>query len=186
MEIALRIITGGILSFFVPLLINVIIRSKMPKWEKWEMENEQEAKSKNYVKLDKNFYMFFLVACIIVNLTGILIVALPKLITKYIGFSYIVILIIWWAMLIFDDTMLCLMCTQATYDDEKIVVKKVFCKPKEYYYSDIVDYTVKGNLKVKTTKGNFLLFNLCAGTSSLRDLIIRKCNNPMRHSNTDK
>ena len=66
------------------------------------------------------------------------------------------------------------MFTKATYDDEKIIFKKIFRKPKAYYFSDITSFTKTGNLKVVTKNGSFMLFNALSGTNSLRQLIAEK------------
>lgn len=62
----------------------------------------------------------------------------------------------------------------ATYDDEKITIKKLFSKAKGYYFADIISFTKTGNLKVVTKNGKFMLFNALSGTKSLRQLITGK------------
>lgn len=170
MEIVLRIITAVIISVFVAEMIDLLL----PKFRKRETLNEQQAALEKKVKLSRGLFITFLTLLIFVNAIGILIVALPKIITEYMGFNYIVTILIWWIPLVFDDIIGYFLFTQAVYNDEKIVVKKLFSKPKTYYFSEIVSFSQTGNLKVKTSSGSFMLFNVLAGTSSLRKSIMQK------------
>lgn len=111
---------------------------------------------------------------IFTNIIGILIIALPKVIIEYLKFNYVATLCVWWIPIILDDVVFYFMCTTVKYDDDKITVKKLFHKPKEYYYGDIISYTKSGNLKVITKNGSFTLFNAFAGTNSLREIIAKK------------
>lgn len=170
MEIAFRVITGFMVSVFAAMIVDLLL----PKLKKSEAENERIAKSKKYVKLSKKFFAVFLALLSFVNIVGVLIIALPDVVTDYLRFNYTVTILVWWIPLIFSDAMGYFLFTKAMYDDEKIVVKKLFFKPKAYYYDDITDFSQSGNLRVVTSKGKFVLFNAFAGTSSLREFIKQK------------
>ncbi|MDE6585984.1 MAG: hypothetical protein K2K80_04830, partial [Clostridia bacterium] len=157
--------------------IPIVSSALFPIFLKREIANEKIAKEEKSVKIDKKFFTVFLSLMIFLNLIGVLIIALPDFVTEYLEFNYIATICVWWIPIIFDDVVFCLMCTKATYDDEKMIIKKLFRKPKVYYYSDIISFSKTGNLKVTTTKGNFTLFNAFAGTGSLREFIAVKREN---------
>ncbi len=169
-EIVLRVIT----SFIASISASIVCAILTPIFLKREKANEEKAKSEKSVYVSKKFAIVFIALLIFINVIGVLIVALPNVITEYLEFNYVTTICVWWIPMIFDDVVMLLLFTKATYDDEKITVKKPFCKPKVYYYSDIISFTMTGNLKVVTTKGKFMLFNMLAGTNSLRQLIAKK------------
>ncbi len=171
MEIALRVIT----AFLVGISTSIVVSVLYPIFLKREKANEEKAKSENRVYFSKKMTAFFISILILINITGILIVALPDVITEIMGFNYIATICVWWIPVILMDIYYSLILyTHAIYDDEKIIVKKIFRKQKTYYFSDIISYTKTGNLKVVTTTGKFTLFNIYAGTNSLRQLIAEK------------
>lgn len=170
MEVALRVVTGFMVSIFAAMIGDLLL----PKLRKSEIEKERIAKSKRFVKLSKGLFAVFLTLLSVVNLVGVLIIALPDVVTVYLRFNYTATILVWWIPLIFNDAAGYFLFTQATYDDEKIVVKKLFSKPKAYCYDDITEFSPSGNLRVVTSKGRFVLFNAFAGTSSLREFIEQK------------
>lgn len=177
MEIALRVLSGILVSVSISIIVELIVIKKLyPKLKKREDDTEQKAKTTKTVKLDKRLSIIFISLLVFVNIIGVLIIALPKVITEYLEFNYIATVCVWWVFVIFEDVFCYFIFMQAAYDDEKIIVKKLFFKPKEYYYSDITYYSKKGNLRVKTPKGSFVLFNALAGTQSLRGVITQKLN----------
>lgn len=170
MTIALRIIT----QILVAISVAFVIRHMLPKWKKREAEGESEAKEERTVKIDKRLGRTFISLVIFIDLVGIFIVAFPKVIVNYFEFNYVATVIIWWIPVTFDNVVLYFMMTEAKYDDTKIIVKKAFAKEKTYLICDIIDFSRKGNLKVKTKNGNFVLFNTFYGTASLRNFLIEK------------
>lgn len=170
MEISLRIITSFLISISASILAEILY----PIFLKKEKENEEKAKEEHSVHFSKKLARVYIGMLIFLNIIGILIIALPKVITEFLEFNYVATICVWWIPIIFDDVVACIFSTKATYDDEKIVVKKLFRKPKVYYYSDIISFTKTRNLKVETTKGKFLLFNSLSGTDSLRKVIAEK------------
>lgn len=170
MEIALRVIS----AFLVGLSTSILGSILYPILLKREKVNEEKAKSEKIVSISKKLAIALVTLLIFLNIIGILIIALPNVIVEFFEFNYIATICIWWIPIIFDDVVAYIIFTKATYDDEKITVKKLFHKPKVYYFSDIVSYTKTGNLKVVTIKGKFTLFNALAGTNSLRQLIAQK------------
>lgn len=171
MEIALRIIGGLIITFTCSIMLDWLI----PKFKRKEQVDEATAGKNKTVKLSKELTELFAVSIPLLNIVAIIIVAAPVLITEYMGMNYIVVLCVWGAMTLFNDIMMFFLFTKATYDEEKIIVKKVFRKAKDYYYSDITYFSPVANLRVKTTKGSFILFNAFAGTASLRAVLFEKC-----------
>lgn len=171
MEIALRIIGGLIIAFACSIMLDWL----MPKFKRKEQADEATARQNKTVKLGKELSELFIIVVPMVNIVEIIIVAAPILITRYMGMNYIAVVSVWSAMTLFNDIMMFFLFTKATYDDEKITVKKVFRKAKEYYYSDIIYFSPVANLRVKTTKGSFILFNAFAGTASLRAVLFEKC-----------
>ena len=171
MEIVLRVITGVLVSISTSVICGILY----PVFLKREKANEKKAKSENRVYFSKKLAAVLISIMIFINIVGILIIALPDVITEIMEFNYIATICIWWVPVIFIDIFYPLiLSTNAIYDDERITVRKLFRKPKVYYYSDITFYTKTGNLKVVTTKGSFTLFNMFAGTNSLRQLIAKK------------
>lgn len=170
MEIALRVISAFLVSISTSIIVDILY----PIFLKREKANEEKAKSEKSVYVSKKFATGFIVLLIFINIIGIIIIALPKFISEYLEFNYIATICIWWIMIIFDDIVMYFIFTKVTYDEEKIIVKKLFQKPKVYYYSDITSFTKTGNLKVVTTKGKFLLFNALSGTNSLRQILTNK------------
>ena len=70
--------------------------------------------------------------------------------------------------------MIYFLLTQAAYNNEIIIVKRLIIKAKIYKISDIEDYTKEGNLKIYTKQGNFTLFRAMSGTESLREFLNSK------------
>ena len=162
-------------SFLVCVSTSIVVSILYPILLKREKANEEKAKSENRVYFSRKLTALFISILIFINITGILIVALPDVITDIMGFNYIATICIWWIPVILMDIYYPLIIyTHASYDDEKIIIKKIFRKQKIYYFSDIISYTKTGNLKVVTTNGKFTLFNLYAGTNGLRQLIAEK------------
>lgn len=178
MEPTFRTIMGvGISTLSAAIVVGLIMPRLTPKINKEVAESEQKAKAERSVAAGKKMYTFFLIMLILLNAVGILLVAWPTFFIEYLEFGrngYIGTLIFWFVLIVFDDMVFCFMSTKATYDDEKIVVKKMFSRPKEYYFRDIVGFTRFGNLKVETTSGKFTLLNLFIGTDSLRKFLMQK------------
>lgn len=182
MELTVRVITGVLIALIIPILISLVYpklenfaKKREADIQKGVKEREDAAKEEKSVAIDKKLKAFLLPLLIFVNLVGVLLVALPKFVTEYLEFNYVATLCVWWIPILFDDAVFCFMfLTKATYDDEKITVKKPFLKPAVYYFADITSFTKTGNLKVATTKGNFTLFNFFVGTQSLREFIAGK------------
>ena len=170
MQIALRVITGILVSISTSIIGAILY----PILLKREQANEEKAKAENSVYVSKKFGATFVCLLVFLNIIGILIIALPNVITEILGFNYVATICIWWIPIIFDDIVTYLLFTKTTYDDVKITVKKLFRKPKIYYFNDITYYTRTGNLKVVTSNGSFMLFNMLAGTNGLRQLIAQK------------
>lgn len=170
MEIAFRVLS----SLFIVATTSILGDILYLKFSEKEKKSEEEAKLKRTVKLDKRISIAFIALLIFVNIVGILIVALPKVVTEYLGFNYVVTLCVWWIPVIFSGVVCGLASVQATYDEEKITVKRLFAKPKEYFYRDITYYSKIGNLKVVTANGSFTLFNALSGAKSLREFIQKK------------
>ena len=174
LKIALRIIT----QILVTISVTLIIRHMLPKWKKRETEGESKAQKERIVKFDRRLGRIFLSLVIFLDLIGIFIIAFPKVITDFLEFNYVATIIIWWIPISFDNIALHFIMTEAKYDDTKIVIKKAFLKEKTYLICDILDFSKKGNLKVKTKTGNFVLYNAFYGTASLRSFLIEKSMNP--------
>ncbi len=171
MEIALRVIS----AFLVSASTSVICGILYPIFLKREKTNEEKAKSENSVHFSKKLASLFISIMIFINIIGTLIIAFPNVITEIMKFNYVATICIWWILVIFVDILYPqIIFTTATYDEEKIIIKKVFRKPKTYYFSEILSFTKTGNLKVVTTKGKFTLLNMLSGTNSLKQLIAEK------------
>lgn len=170
MEIALRVISALLVTLSISILGDILY----PKFLKREKTNEDKAKAERKVYINNKLSAVFIALLIFCNIVGILIIALPNVVTEILKFNYVTTICVWWIPIIFDSIVVYIMFTKATYDDEKITIKKLFSKPKVYYFSDIISYTKTGNLKVVTKNGNFLLFNALSGTDSLRQVIEEK------------
>ncbi len=168
---ALEIVLNILSMLLVEISISMIISHFYPKFKKKEVESEEKASQLKYVKIDPTFKNIFVVLAIISNLVGIVIFAFPRLISDILQFNYVATIIVWWLPLIFDNFILYSFFTEARYNDEGIFVKKAFSKEKFYKYDEILRYRETGNLKVKTTKGSFVLINAMAGTNSLRNIL---------------
>lgn len=179
-EISLSIITELLIIFSVTLVINHLL----PKWKKKEADGEANARREKTVKLDKKLRRTFIWLSIVVDLVGIFIVAFPYVIVNIFEFNYVATIIIWWVPVIFDNVILYFVMTEAKYDDTKIIVKKAFAKEKTFLICDIVYFSRKGHLKVKTKTGNFVLFYALYGTASLRSFLIEKSMNAHKIATT--
>lgn len=173
LEIALNIIT----QLLVIVSATLVTSHLLPKWKKKEAEGEANAQRERTVKIDKRLGRTFIWLAIFVDLIGIFIVAFPNVITNIFEFNYVATIIIWWIPVTFDNVMLYFIMTEAKYDDTKIIVKKAFAKEKTYLVCDIIYFSRKGNLKIKTKTGSFVLFNALYGTASLRSFLIEKSMN---------
>jgi len=172
----LEFILNLISMFLAELLGNLIPAHFVPIFKKREEKNEELAKKYNYVKMDKKIISVFKIYSVFAIVIAIVIFAFPKFIKTTLGFNYIATIILWWIPLIFNTIILYFMLIEVSYNDENIIVKKPLLKPKTYNFSDIIYFSKTGNLKVKTLKGNFLLFRAMAGTKTLRELLIAKIN----------
>lgn len=173
----LEFILNLISMFLAELLGNLIPAHFVPIFKKREQKNEELAKKYNYVKMDKKIISIFKIYSVFAIVIAIIIFAFPKFIKNTLGFNYIATIILWWMPLIFNTIILYLMLIEVKYDDEHIIVKKPLLKPKIYKFSEITDFSKTGNLKVKTLKGNFILFKAMAGTQTLREILTSKTNN---------
>lgn len=160
----------------VEIFISLIIAHFYPKFKKYEIGQEDEASRLGYVKLDKKLKRMFIVLCTIFDIMSIVVFACPKLVRDFLGLNYLATVIILFLLLTFDNLVIALLFTEASYNEEGIFVKKVFSKEKFYKYSEILSFTEIGNLKVKTQKGSFVLFNTMSGTDSLRKYLKSKNN----------
>ncbi len=175
----LEIVLNVLSMVFIEISVSMIITHLYPKFKKKEIDLEENASQLKHVKMDKMFKSIFVVLAILSNIIGIVIFAFPSIIIAILGFNYLITIIVWWLPLIFSNAILYLLFTEAKYNDKGIFVKKVFSKEKFYKYDDILSYSETGNLKVKTTKGSFVLLNAMAGTNSLRKILKSKRQNLM-------
>ena len=170
-------VTEIISNIFSMLLVGfsstIISKYYFSKIKKIESNYEELAKINKTVKIDKIFLRVFVVMAIFANIIGIIIFALPNFVANVLGFNYLVTIIIWWLPLMFNNIILIFMFTEASYNNEQIIVKTVF-KTKIYKLDEIIYFSKSGNLKVKTTRGNFLLFNAMYGTLHLREFLLSK------------
>ncbi len=173
-EILLNIVSMSLAAFSAQM----VVRYLYPKFKKEELEDEEKAKQLRYVRLNNKTVGVFIALIIFVDSIGIIIFACPNLITNVFRFPYIKAIVFWWIPLLFDNVVLYFMFTQAIYNDKEIHVKKVLSKPKVYKFSEIISFTEIGNLRVKTKKGSFMLFNAMAGTKTLREIIKTKVKDP--------
>lgn len=171
---AVTILLNILSMILTELTLQIIFTFLSPYLKKKEKTDEENAKQFRYVKLNKKLLIVFISLSVIIDAVGIIIFAAPDLIINFLGFNYIATIICWWIPLIFDNIFLYFLFTTVKYDDEKIVVKKVFSKPKEYKYDEITSFSHSGNLRVKTKNGSFILFNAMAGTKSLRETLQAK------------
>jgi len=170
MYIAIRVIMFFVLDVFIALSVSYFY----PKFKKREDAAEAVNASQKTVKMEWSKTLpFMLPFAVIVNLAGIVIMIIPNLIDKWLGNVWTVA-VIWYAVMLVDDIILYFMFVTAHYDDEKITVKKPFCKAITYRFDEIVDFTTTGNLTVETKTGKFTLFNAMSGTKTLRDVLIKK------------
>lgn len=173
MYIAIRVITFFVIDIAIALLFDRLV----PIWRKKERELEIENGAKQVVKTEwkkMSGMSLMLICAVIANLTAIVLIAIPDLLSKWLGFDVTLIAIIWWIVLVFDDIILYFLCVTATYDDETITVKKPFFKAKTYRFDDVIGYSPTGNLRIKTKTGSFTLFNAMSGTQALRSFLVRR------------
>lgn len=168
MEVFYIIVTSVLIGFSCSVLIGEAVSNFRRK----EVIDEIKANASKTVQLNGPLKLLFIVLLIIVNIFGVLATAFPDFITQKMEMNYVAGIVIWWSAIIFDNVIVILLLTKATYDEEKIVVSKIFRKPKTFYIKDIIYFSQTGNLRIKTSYGSFILFNSFAGTNNLRSFLI--------------
>ncbi len=169
LEIFLNVIGSAIMGYFISLLGSKLT----PKFKAKAIKAEEIAKNDKIVKADKFFLSFFLYPGILCNLIGVIIIAFPKLIKEVFEFNYIATIIVWWIPMIFNNVIFYFLFTEVRYNDEEIIVKKPLRKVRKYKIDEIISFTKKRNLIIKTTQGKIFLFRALSGTESLREFLIK-------------
>lgn len=155
------------------IITEIVLAKVIPFFKDKERLQNAIAGATKKIVLDKFLFKIFFSGIIVIDIVGIALIGFPIL-CDIMGFDYTLTLILWCIPTIFDSTVFILLNKEVVYDDNSFTVRNAFGTRKTYLYSEIISVQKKRNMKIKTRRGNILLFNCLYGVNEFHTFIREK------------